>query len=250
MSLDPTDNDPVVLWWSLLESVSEIIDDFGREYQHRLISAGPAVVDHIVTSALNELDDSNEPVHFFFDDLHLIEEVVCLQSLHRFFGSLPDGVRVTFTCRGTPPIPLARHRVEGNLLEITGPELALSIEDTSALLTNRGVTLDPKLLDLLVARTEGWPAGVQLASMALAQSEDPAGFVDTFRGTDRIISDYLIGEVLDGLPPDDRRFMTETSVLRQFSGELCDAVTGRTDSSEHLHRLAKSNAFVVPLDRD
>src|SRR5215471_18808956 len=40
----------------------------------------------------------------------------------------------------------------------------------------------------------------------------------------------------------------ETSVLGQLSGELCDAVTGRTDSQRLLKRVERANLFLMPLD--
>ena len=44
--------------------------------------------------------------------------------------------------------------------------------------------------------------------------------------------------------------MIETSILSRLTGDLCDAVTGRSGGAETLVRLERSNAFVIPLDRD
>ena len=45
-------------------------------------------------------------------------------------------------------------------------------------------------------RTEGWPAGLYLATMSLIGREDPDAFVHEFSGDNRYIGDYLIEEVL------------------------------------------------------
>jgi LuxR family maltose regulon positive regulatory protein len=52
----------------------------------------------------------------------------------------------------------------------------------------------------LVARTEGWAAGLQLAGLSLRGHADPAGFAAAFSGSHRFVLDYLADEVLDGQP--------------------------------------------------
>jgi LuxR family transcriptional regulator, maltose regulon positive regulatory protein len=56
-------------------------------------------------------------------------------------------------------------------------------------------------------------------------------------------------ETLRALPDRSREFLIRTSVLDQVSGPLCDAVVERSDSATMLEDLARSNLFVVPLDR-
>jgi LuxR family maltose regulon positive regulatory protein len=250
LSLWPEANDPVVFWWSLISSLRTIIGDFGDDYRHRLLNAGDVALDDVVTSATNELVDHQLPVHLFLDDVHLVENPTCRRTLHRFVSSLPAGVRVTIASRDSSPLPLARRRVEGELIEITAADLAFSADMAHELVGRLGATIDSAQLELLVDRTEGWPAGLQLAGIALTRTSDPAKFVRDFHGTDHDVADYLIGEVLDTVMPDERDFMIETSVLSRLSGELCDAVTGRHDGSEMLARLERTNAFIIPLDRN
>jgi LuxR family maltose regulon positive regulatory protein len=100
----------------------------------------------------------------------------------------------------------------------------------------------------LVARTEGWAAGLQLAGLSLRGHADPAGFAAAFRGSHRFVLDYLADEVLDGQPGQVRAFLLETSVLERLSGELCDAVTGRAGSQAMLQDIERAGLFLVPLD--
>src|SRR5215472_13081344 len=79
----------------------------------------------------------------------------------------------------------------------------------------------------LVARTEGWAAGLQLAGLSLRGQADAARFVAAFTGSHRFVLDYLTDEVLERQGGQVREFLLETSVLDRLSGELCDAVTGR-----------------------
>jgi LuxR family maltose regulon positive regulatory protein len=100
----------------------------------------------------------------------------------------------------------------------------------------------------LAQRTEGWAAGLQLAGLSLRGHDDAEGFVATFAGSHRYILDYLTEEVLERQPGQVRQFLVETSVLERLSGELCDAVTGRTGSQVLLEQAERTGLFVVPLD--
>ena len=100
----------------------------------------------------------------------------------------------------------------------------------------------------LAASTEGWAAGLQLAALSLRGQADPAGFVAAFSGSHRYVLDYLAGEVLDRQSEEVRTFLLETSVLERLSGELCDAVTGRTGGQVMLEQVERANLFLVPLD--
>jgi LuxR family maltose regulon positive regulatory protein len=100
----------------------------------------------------------------------------------------------------------------------------------------------------LATRTEGWATGLQLAALSLQRRSDVSHFVETFSGSHRYVLDYLTDEVLDRQPQRMRTFLLETSVLDRLSGELCDALTGRTDSQKMLEATERANLFLVSLD--
>ena len=250
LSLERADNDAIALWWSMIAALRTVVGDFGEAYRTRLLGGGSGAIDDVVVSVGNELAERETPIHLFLDDLHVVDDETCRRSMHRFVSSLPDGVRVTVATRRSAPIPLGRLRANGDLIEIEPSDLALSGREANQLLTSFDVPLDQDQLDLLVARTEGWAAGLQLAGLAAARAADAGSFVGDFHGTDRDVAEYLIGEVLESLSGEDRDFMVETSILSRLTGDLCDAVTGRPGGAETLARLEQSNAFVIPLDRD
>ena len=63
------------------------------------------------------------------------------------------------------------------------------------------------------------------------------------------MSEYFRLELLSRLPPDEARFLKYTSVLDRMCGGLCDAVLQTTRSAQTLETLARTNGFIVPLDR-
>jgi LuxR family transcriptional regulator, maltose regulon positive regulatory protein len=151
--------------------------------------------------------------------------------------------------RADPPLPLARLRARGQLAELRERDLRFTAEETAALLRQAAGLEPPEgSLSALVARTEGWVAGLQLAALSLQGRGDPAGLVETFTGSHRYVLDFLAEEVLDRQPEPLRGFLPETSVLERLSGPLCDAVCGRHDSQQLLEWAERANLFLVPLD--
>jgi LuxR family maltose regulon positive regulatory protein len=133
--------------------------------------------------------------------------------------------------------------------EIRTQELAFTDEEAECLLNEKmALEIGTDDLSVLVERTEGWPAGIYLASLSLQNKEDKHAFIESFRGTNRYVVDLLGEEVLADLPEDVRQFLLRTSVLRTMTGPLCDAVVGREGSAMLLRELARSNLFVVALD--
>ncbi len=99
-------------------------------------------------------------------------------------------------------------------------------------------------------RTEGWPAGLYLATLSMAGRDDPDAFVRSFSGGNRFVGDYLTEEVLGRHPEHVRSFITTISVLDRFSASLCDHVAGVAGSATLLRDLERTNLFLVPLDED
>jgi LuxR family maltose regulon positive regulatory protein len=96
-------------------------------------------------------------------------------------------------------------------------------------------------------RTEGWPAALYLAALALA---DEPGAVEDFTGADRLVSDFLREEVLAELTDDQRAFLRRSSPLAHATGPLCDAVLDVQGSGETLRELAATGLPIEPLDRE
>jgi LuxR family maltose regulon positive regulatory protein len=164
----------------------------------------------------------------------------------------PPGLYVALASRSDPPLALARLRARGQLTEMRAADLRFTAGEAAGLLEQTGagpgMALPEAAVAALVARTEGWAAGLQLAALSLRGQEDVATFVAAFTGSHRYVLDYLAEEVLERQGEQVRAFLLETSVLDRLSGELCDAVTGRTGSQALLEQVERAGLFLVPLD--
>src|SRR5262249_43976918 len=113
-----------------------------------------------------------------------------------------------------------------------------------------GEQLAPDISGRILARTEGWVAGLQLAVLALGEHPVAAhadSLVDVM-GEHRYVVDFLADEVLLRLSPAVRECVLRIAVLDRFNAELCDALPGVTGSQTTLETLERENAFLVPLD--
>jgi LuxR family transcriptional regulator, maltose regulon positive regulatory protein len=252
VSLDEQDNDPARLWRHIVEALRRVISEeesFGADVLVGMGAGGRRVVGTTLSMLINELAELPHRVVLVLDDYQFVAEKETHESVSFFIEHLPENVHLVISSRSDPPLPLGRLRAMGELNEIRTGQLAFSGEEAECLLNEKmGLDIDPDDVGVLLERTEGWPAGIYLASLSLQNKEDEHAFIESFRGSNRYIVGLLGEEVLAYLPEDVRTFLLETSVLRRLTGALCDAVTGRDGSAGLLRGLARSNLFVVSLD--
>ena len=247
MTLDAADDDPVRLWTHLATAVERLGEGLGGRALMCLGVRG-ATVETAVDELMNGLVAYGQPITIVLDDLHAVGSERSLRSIAHAIERLPANARVLASTRSDPAISLARLRARGALVEIRARELAFTVDEARELIVREGIELSEESVELLVERTEGWPAGLYLAALWLRDVEDPDQGVRSFAGSARHVADYLTDEVLTALPPQTRDFLLRTSVLGRFTPDLCDAVLGREDSAAVLAELARSNMFLVALD--
>jgi LuxR family maltose regulon positive regulatory protein len=249
LSLDPGDNDLRTFLTHLLAAIRTAQPDVGEEAQGIVDSGREVAVAPVLTSLVNDLDTMAEPTVLALDDYHEITAAGVHEALAFLVDHAPRHVLVAMTTRSDPPLPLARLRSNGGLVELRAADLRFTIDEATTLLNDRmGLDLAPDDVGALEERTEGWAAGLQLAALSVRGREDASTFIDAFAGSHRFVLDYLVEEVLERQRDDVTTFLLETSVLHEMTGSLCDAVTGRDDSRDVLATLERENVFLVPLD--
>ncbi|MGD9997632.1 MAG: BTAD domain-containing putative transcriptional regulator, partial [Ilumatobacteraceae bacterium] len=110
--------------------------------------------------------------------------------------------------------------------------------------------LGPADVAMLITRTEGWAAGLQLYRLAARhQPLDARRRLIGELSATRVGRDYLARNVLSGLPSDLQSFLLDTAALPVLTGPLCDQVTGRSDSIEVLEHLEHHQLFTIAIDQ-
>jgi LuxR family maltose regulon positive regulatory protein len=94
------------------------------------------------------------------DDVHELEERSTLSGLELLIQGAGPGPRLVLLTRSDPPFLLGRLRVNGDLLEIREDDLRFTSDECNALFEDACPGgLDATLVNKLMLRTEGWPAG-------------------------------------------------------------------------------------------
>ena len=248
LSLDQTDNDPTTFWTYVIAALQTVAPSVGTE-SLALIEAPQTAIEVVLGTLLNELNAFPRDVVLVLDDYHLIEHGQVHEGMAFFVDRLPPHVHVVIASRADPPLPLARLRARGELVEVRAADLRFTTDEVSTYFNDvMALNLTAGELALLEGRTEGWIAALQLAALSMQGREDVAKFIKGFAGDDRYIVDYLVEEVLQRQPKHVREFLLRTSVLNRLTGSLCDAITEQADGKAMLEALDRANLFLVALD--
>jgi LuxR family transcriptional regulator, maltose regulon positive regulatory protein len=202
----------------------------------------------IVERLLEDLGSLETRAWLVLDDVHELDSKEALSQLELLILRAPPTLRVVLSTRRDLRLGLHRLRLEGEVTEIRAADLRFSLEEARDLFQAAGVQLPEPALAALMARTEGWVAGLRLAALSLAGHPDPERFAAEFSGSERTVAQYLLVEVLERQPEEVRRLLLRTSVLERVSGELADLLTGDHAGERILQDLEESGAFVVALD--
>ncbi len=247
ISLDGRDNDPKVLLTYVAKAL-DAVEPLGQRVFDALASSGTSVPDSAVAALGFAFSSMATPVVLVLDDVQVLRDHDCWVALSVLADHVPDGSKLVLAGRDTLWLRIARLRAAGRILEIGPSDLALCHEETSSLLRNAGVPVSEDDVAELHWRTEGWPAGLYLAALRLAEGGPVASLANTFGGDDQLVREYLESEFLARLTPRQRTFLTQTAVLERMCGPLCEAVLDQPAAAATLAYLAWSNMMLVPLD--
>ncbi|OJF16256.1 LuxR transcriptional regulator [Couchioplanes caeruleus subsp. caeruleus] len=186
------------------------------------------------------------PTVMVIDDLQEFENGEVLRELGTLIDRPWPNLHLILISRSEPALPLYRLRLAGGLREIRVVDLAFTAEEAALLFTRLDLRLDGNDVVALLERTQGWPAGLQMAADFLTAPGGPHR-ISEFAGDVRPVDEYLTNEVLAELPPRTLRFLLCTSISEQLCGDLADAITLDDDGRRILEELELAGDFVVRL---
>ena len=254
ISLDNDDNDPLRLLSHFLAVVNSLNSlnslDFQGGTEH-LGANSKAITDYIVADIVAKLEALDFKHALFVDDYHAISNPEVHGILERLVLYSPQKTMFVIASRKEPDLAFKTLKMRGEVCQLATEDLAFAPKESEQFLNGaKQLGLNAKLVDALASRTEGWVAGLQLASLALAGRTDAEAFIEEFSGTDRDVTDYLGEAVLDQQSDDVRRFLLWTSLLGRMNAALINAVLEIETAQAMLEYVEVRNLFVIPLDRE
>jgi len=247
LTLERADNDVVRFLRYLVDVFRSIDPGMPPAAEVRINANG----DSAVLDLIGRFTAFRKKYVLFLDDFEAIESTVVLGLVQQIIECLPENGQLVIGSRNIPELGIGRLRAHGRLIEIETAQLRFNpAETTSFFRRQNDLMLRDTDIEQLQQRTEGWPAALWLASLALRDRADPRAFVKAFDGSNAAIVEYLLEDVLARQDEPVRRFLLHTSVLQELSAPLCDALLGRGDSRQLLARIERAHLFLVSRDGD
>ena len=252
ISLDERDSDLGLFLRYFTAALRTMFPDACAETISLLWATRQPPFDLLCATLINEIAALPQEFILVLDDYHLITGA----AVPDLFGELerhwPQPMHMVLLSRYTPALSLAPLRAKGHLAEIRVRDLRFTRDETAGYLEQSlPKPLDQRAIELLERRTEGWIAGLQLASLSLRNAENPEGLLAGLSGLDVGLADYLTDDVLAHQPAAIVSFLLQTAILDRFCLALCEA----TISSEEewnarrcIDWVERRNLFVNSLE--
>lgn len=247
LTLTDIDDHPNVFWHDLLQAI-QATGAIPTDHPLSRFSTAAGVPAEVMVTLHQGLAALPGPMVLVLDDFHVIEDAGVLEAVQRLVD-LDSPLRLILLTRVDPLLALHRLRVEGQLAELTSRDLAFGPDDVAQMGRAASLSLTREDVDQVLAHTEGWPAGVRLATMYLSRPGSH-NQISHFTGTEQSVSEYLLAEVLDRNDPATRQFLLRTAVADRVSADLAEAIVPGARGQALLEKLERSNQFVTALGAD
>jgi LuxR family maltose regulon positive regulatory protein len=241
-------NDPALFVGSIVAAL-DAIEPVARDVGTALANPKPNIKKVVLPRLGVSLERRQLPFVLVLDDFERIKSPEALAVVKTLVAHVPSGSQVVLASRTEPELAIGRLRARGGINELGAAELVMTKGECEELLGALGLHLKPRQLDTLVERTEGWPAALHLAGLALRDAPDLPEAIARFAGDDRFVVDYIREEFLESASRRQLDFLRRASMLDRLSGDLCDSVLERRGSATQLRELSRTNMLITPLDR-
>jgi len=253
LSLDENDNHLATFLAYFLAAIRSMFPQVGENTAAVLSAAVQPPLVAVTNSLIMDLNRVETDFVLVLDDYHTISA----QDIHFLLGELLHhphrSMHLVIATRHDPPLPLSPLRARNQLIELRAQDLRFSAQEIAVFMQQTlGSSLEDETLSILEEGTEGWPAGLRLASLSLRHSRDLDKSLAGLQGINRYIIEYLGSEVISHLSPEIQDLVIKTSILDRMCAPLCEALSEPDDpqlnGQAYLEWLEDANLFTVPLD--
>ena len=243
ISLDERDSDLGIFLRYFVAGLRTIFDDACPATFSLLLATRQPPFDLLCATLINEITCLPQDFILVLDDHHLIGGTAVPDLLVELERHWPPPLHLVLISRHMPALSLDALRAKGRLTEIRARDLRFTADEAATYLAHALRTpLSRPALELLERRTEGWIVGLQLASLALRETENPEGLLAGLSGSSAEFADFLAYDVLSHQPAAIQSFLFQTAILDHFCVALCEAVISVEEewSALPVHRLGRA----------
>lgn len=251
LSIDRDDDDLYQFGAYLLAAARRACEEAGEAVSRRLEPDPLAPVDVMFAEFLNAVLELPRQMVLVLDDFDRLSSPAIHEAVFRLLRHAPENLHLLVAGRSEPEFPLSYFEARDQLLKVDAEALRFDSAETQAFFsTVSGHALSAAQTETLLRATEGWVAGLQLASFALSANEQVGAFAERLPFARRSIEAYLNENVFIHVPEPLQAFLLQTAVLERMSVPLCDALTGSSEAHASFEWLIARNMLVRPLDAE
>lgn len=255
LSLDESDSDLQIFLGYFVAALQTLSPDAGRTTLGIIQSDSLPPLPVLAAHLGNDLEELPEGMVLVLDDYQNISEPDIHLLLDCLLRHPSSKLHLVIISRRDPVLSLASLRARHLLTELRMQDLEFSSTETMSFFNRASqLSLEVDVLERVQSKTEGWPAGIRLASLALQQQGDTGQFLKNFGAHSPPLREYLVAEVLSGLSSSTRGQLLTTSILDRFAAPLCEAVWASGNAcrpgtgAEFIATLEQRGLFHIPLD--
>ncbi len=159
----------------------------------------------------------------------------------------PAGVHLLVTANRPTGSDLTAARLNNRLWSHGTADLALTEDEARQILQEGLGPVEATTLNTLIARTEGWAAGLRLGRLLLDHAPDSTTVANSFSGDAPDLRSWFDHHVLGAIPARTQDFLRHASLFPHFSAAQMAEVAGIADASQHLSMLLDAGMFIIPI---
>lgn len=183
------------------------------------------------------------------EDFHAISDSAVQGILRELIYHLPTNLNLAISSRHSIPIPLAKFRSSGSLVEVGPDDLRLDLDESISFFRNFNMLdIDDDVIHEIFDSTGGWAAVMQLAAISIRAGEKDKRPTQWNVRKDQSVSEFFAQEVLDLLPADIVDFLLCIAISDRTCEALASAVTEGAPLSRDLDGLSNRLQLLQQLD--
>jgi serine/threonine-protein kinase PknK len=249
LTIDEDDNNVVWFVAHLLELFGRVSPALATSLGQVLEERGDDAVRYVLTSLIDSIHANNEPITLVIGDWHRVSDSRSSAALRFVLEHGCHHLQLIVTSWSSAGLPVGKLRIRDELVEIDSAALRFDAAEAQSLLNDiAGLALSGRDVAALTASTDGWAAGLQLASLSLRGGGDAHSLLNGLSGASDMVGEFLAENVLDTLEPELVDFMLATSITERTCGALAVALSGITRGQATLEDIEQRGLFLQRID--
>ena len=251
LTVDDDDNNAVWFLAHLLESIRTIRPALAASLAQVLEEHGDDSARYVLTSLIDEIHENDDRITLVVDDWHRVSDSQTIAALGFLLEHGCHHLQLIVTSWSHAGLPVSKLRLRDELVEIDCDALRFDPDEAQSLLNDvGGLALSGADVAALTASTDGWAAGLRLATLFLRGGADASGLIGRLCGAHDVIGEFLAENVLDTLEPAIADFMLATSITERTCGGLASALSEQPRGLAMLEEVAHRGLFLQRIDND